>query len=148
MTLNEILKGNILIGSRVLNRAKFNSDWDIVCTQDTVDYVLKNGSVKEVTEYEHGYDICNDRLGTNEYEKYEYCDQGGFGADLQSIIVIEFINGLKINLFVYPNKKKFKLYKKLNREIKKISYEFTERMDWVNYFIELQYKLGINKDLS
>ena len=148
MTLNEILKGNILIGSRVLNRAKFNSDWDIVCTQDTVDHVLKNGSIKDIKEYEHGYEICNDKLCTNEDEEYEDCDQGGFGSDLQSIIVIEFTNGLKINLFVYPNNKKFKLYKKLNREMKKMSYNFIEKSDWVYSFINLQYKLGINKDLS
>ena len=148
MTLNEILKGNILIGSRVLNRAKFNSDWDIVCTQDTVDYVLKNGSIKDIEEYEHGYEICNDKLGCNEDDKYEDCDQGGFGADLQSIIVIEFTNGLKINLFVYPNKKKFNLYKKLNRKMKQNNKRYLSRKDWVYSFINLQYELGINKDLS
>lgn len=148
MNLNDLLKGNVLIGSRVINKARHNSDWDIVCTQDTADYVLKNGSIKDIEEYECGYEICNEKLGSNGDDIYEDCDQGGFGADLQSIIFIEFTNGLKINLFVYPNKKKFKLYKKLNREIKKISYEFTEKMDWVNYFIKLQYELGINKDLS
>ena len=148
MTLNEILKGNVLIGSRVINRSTPDSDWDIVCTQETVDYIFENGSIKEFTEYEHGYEICNDKLCSNLEKEFEKCDQCGFGGDLQSIIVVEFTNGLKISLFVYPNKKKFKLYKKLNREIKKISYEFTERMDWVNYFIELQYKLCINKDLS
>lgn len=148
MTLNEVLKGNVLIGSRVINRSTPDSDWDIVCTFDTFDLVLSQNDLNFFKTYEHGYEICSERLETNEDEDYSECDQGGFGADLQAIVVCEFTNGLRINLFVYPNKKKFKLYKKLNREIKKISYEFTERMDWVNYFIELQYKLGINKDLS
>lgn len=147
MTLNEVLKGNVLIGSRIINKAKSDSDLDIICTQETVDYIFYNGSVKVVKEYEHGYEVCS-KLDSNADEEYNDCDQGGFGADLQSIIVIEFTNGLKINLFVYPNKKKFKLYKKLNREMKKMSSNFIERNDWVDYFIELQYKLGINKDLS
>lgn len=148
MTLNEVLKGNVLIGSRVINKAKHDSDWDIVCTQETVDYIFYNGSVKVVKEYEHVYEICNDKLCSNLEEDFKDCDQGGFGTDLESIIVIEFTNGLKINLFVYPNKKKFKLYKELNREMRKLSSEFIERADWVDYFIELQYELGINKDLS
>ena len=148
MNLNDLLKGNVLIGSRVINKARPNSDWDIVCTQDTVDYVLKNGSIKDIEEYEHGYEICNDKLGTNGDDEYEDCDQGGFGADLQSIIVIEFTNGLKINLFVYPNKKKFNLYKKLNREMKQNKKRYLSRRDWVYSFINLQYELGINEDLS
>lgn len=148
MTLNEILKGNVLIGSRVINKAKPNSDWDIVCTFDTYDLVLNQNDFKFFKTYEHGYEICNERLETNGDEDYSECDQGGFGADLQTIVVCEFLNGLKINLFVYPNKKKFKLYKKLNREMKEMSSNFIDRNDWVFYFIDLQYELGINEDLS
>lgn len=148
MTLNDLLKGNVLVGSRVINKARPNSDWDIICTFDTYDLVLNQNDFKFFKTYEHGYEICSERLETNEDEDYSECDQGGFGADLQTIVVCEFLNGLKINLFVYPNKKKFKLYKKLNREMKKMSSNFIERNDWVDYFIELQYKLGINKDLS
>lgn len=147
MTLNEILKGNVLIGSRVINKAKPNSDWDIVCTQETVDYIFYNGSVIVATEYEHGYEVCK-KIGDTGDDNYEDCDQGGFGADLQSIIVIEFTNGLKINLFVYPNKKKFKLYKKLNRKMKQNKKKYLRKNDWVYSFINLQYELGINKDLS
>lgn len=147
MTLNEVLKGNVLIGSRVINKARPNSDWDIICTKETVDYIFYNGSVKVVKEYEHGYEVCN-KLDSNGDESYNDCDQGGFGADLQSIIVIEFTNGLKINLFVYPNKKKFKLYKKLNRKMKRNIKKYLRRKDWVFDFINIQYELGINKDLS
>lgn len=148
MNLNDLLKGNVLIGSRVINKARPNSDWDIVCTQDTANYVFENGSIKNIEEYEHGYEICNDKLGTNGDDVYEDCDQGGFGSDLQSIIVIEFTNGLKINLFVYPNKKKFNLYKKINRKMKQNNKKYLSRKDWVYSFINLQYELGINKDLS
>ena len=147
MNLNDLLKGNVLIGSRAINKARPDSDWDIVCTQETVDYIFYNGSVKVVTEYEHGYEVCS-KLDSNGDEVYNDCDKGGFGADLQSIIVIEFTNGLKINLFVYPNKKKFKLYKKLNRKMKKNIKKYLRRKDWVFDFINIQYELGINKDLS
>lgn len=147
MNLNDLLKGNVLIGSRVINKARPDSDWDIVCTEDTVNYVLDNGCIKGIEEYEHGYEVCK-KIGDTGDEDYSECDQGGFGADLQSIIVIEFTNGLKINLFVYPNKKKFNLYKKLNRRMKQNKKRYLSRKDWVYSFIKLQYELGINKDLS
>lgn len=148
MNLNDLLKGNVLIGSRVINKARPNSDWDIVCTFDTYDLVLNQNDFNFFKTYEHGYEICSERLGSNGDDKYEDCDQGGFGADLQTIVVCEFLNGLKINLFVYPNKKKFNLYKKLNRRMKQNNKRYLSRKDWVYSFINLQYELGINEDLS
>ena len=153
MELNKILSGNVLIGSRAIGKAKPNSDWDIVCIRETLDLVGKNGDMESIEYHEHGYEIC-EKLESNQDEEYEESDQGGFGADLECIAVIRFNNGLYINLFIYPNKKKFKLFKELNRRLKKLikldkKHNIkTERSQWVQDFIELQYKVGINKDLS
>ena len=153
MELNRLLSGNILIGSRAIGKAKPNSDWDIVCTGETLDYISDNeDKIKSIKYHEHGYEIC-EKFESNIDEEYEDSDQGGFGADLECIVVIRFNNGLYINLFIYPNKKKFKLFKKLNKEILKLLDECkkdefeVERQEWVEWFIELQYNLGINKDL-
>ena len=146
MELNRLLSGNILIGSRAIGKAKPDSDWDIVCTWDTYDFVKEYGDIDSIEEHSHGYEIC-EKLESNENEKYEESDQGGFGADLQTITSIKFKNGLYINLFVYPDKKKFKLYKKLIRELKKElkEVEVEGKKDWVYIFIDLQYELGISK---
>ena len=146
MELNKLLKGNILIGSRAIGKAKQDSDWDIVCTWDTYDFVKEHGNIDSIEEHSHGYEIC-EKLESNENEEYEESDQGGFGADLQTITSIKFKNGLYINLFVYPDKKKFKLYKKLIKELKKElkEVEVDYKQEWVDIFIDLQYELGISK---
>ena len=153
MKLDRLLSGNILIGSRAIGKAKPNSDWDIVCTGETLDYILENeDKIESIEHHEHGYEIC-EKLESNIDEKYEDSDQGGFGADLEQITVIKFKNGLYINLFIYPNKRKFKLFKKLNKEILRLLDECkndeykVERSEWVKWFIDLQYELGINEDL-
>lgn len=154
MELSRLLRGNVLIGSRAIGKAKPNSDWDIVCTRETLDYVLDNEDrIESIEHHEHGYEIC-EKMESNIDEEYEDSDQGGFGGDLEQITVIKFKNGLYINLFIYPNKKKFKLFKELNRRLKKIisldkKHNIkTERSQWVEDFIDLQYNLGINKDLN
>lgn len=153
MELSKLLSGNVLIGSRVIGRAKPNSDWDIVCTKETLELVKENGDIESIEYHEHGYEIC-EKLESNQDEEYKESDQGGFGADLECIAVIRFNNGLYINLFIYPNKRKFKLFKKLNKELLKLLNECkgdeykVERQEWVDWFIELQYELGINKDLK
>ena len=146
MELNRLLSGNILIGSRAIGKAKPNSDWDIVCTWDTYDFIKEYGDIDSIEEHSHGYEIC-EKLESNNGEEYEESDQGGFGADLQTIVSVKFKNGLYINLFVYPDKKKFKLYKKLIRELKKElkEVEVEGKKDWVYIFIDLQYELGISK---
>ena len=146
MELNKLLKGNVLIGSRAIGKAKPDSDWDIVCTWDTYDFVKEYGNIDSIEEHSHGYEIC-EKLESNEYDEYERSDQGGFGADLQTITSIKFKNGLYINLFVYQDKKKFKLYKKLIRELKKELKEVKAdcKQEWVDIFIDLQYELGISK---
>lgn len=154
LELNKLLRGNILVGSRSLGLGKVTSDWDIICTTDTLNLVLKEGDIVEHSSYDNGYDIVNE-VGSDtniDEDDYEDCDNGGFGADLESIEVITFKSGLKINLFVYPSKKKWKAYKKLIRNLRQYVSDFRKeeginpyREIWVEWFIDEQYSQKINK---
>jgi len=156
MELNKLLSGNILIGSRSIGKGKSTSDWDIICDSGTVDFALYEGDIEEHVEHGCGYDICMQVMSEEEFDNCDECfeesDQGGFGADLIAIHSIKFKNGLYVNLFEYPNKRKWKSWKKLVRELriellecKRVGLDVNREI-WVDLFKDLQYYFGINKD--
>lgn len=160
MELRDLLKGNILIGSRAVGMAKTTSDWDIVCTSEFIEWLFYESKAEVFSHinYPNGYEACakimSDEQFDNFDEEFEDSDQGGFGSDLVAIHEFIFDNGLKVNFFEYPSKKKWKAYKKLNKEMLKLKQEsFNENSEydrdvWVQDFIECQYAFGINKRLN
>jgi hypothetical protein len=154
--LNKYLSGNILIGSRAWNCGKPTSDWDIVCTMDTLELLLEDEMLREIDAYPNGYELSTkliddgvENIEEEEWERGEH-DNGGFGSDLMAIVVAQMSNGVKLNLFIYPNRKKWKAYKKLVRNVREFVDDAKrlpdfERSWWVDVFIEEQYMNNINK---
>lgn len=155
--LNKYLSGNILIGSRAWQCGKATSDWDIVCTMDTLHMLLEDDMLREIDAYPNGYELTTeliDRGVQGDFEAEEWDvgdhDNGGFGADMLAIVAAKMNNGVVLNLFVYPNRKKWKAYKKLVRNVREYVQECKEHGDidrsyWVEAFVDEQYQLGIAK---
>jgi hypothetical protein len=154
--LNKYLSGNILIGSRAWNCGKPTSDWDIVCTMDTLHMLLEDDMLREIDAYPNGYELSVKLIddGVENLEEEDWYegshDNGGFGADMLAIVVAYMSNGVKLNLFVYPNRKKWKAYKHLVRNVRAFVKECKKELDfdrdwWVEVFIDEQYIQKINK---
>ena len=157
MKLEEIRLNCVQIGSRVLNVARLDSDYDFICDdnfyEEVRDSIINNHSIGGLSTFPEEFktevikskiESCEDLTFSEKYVEYSSDE---FGPDL--IMISRFTNeeGVYFNLFVYPNRKKFKLFKKI---MKKMRAEINNNIKdiRVSNFIKWQNYYGTERDLS